>query len=92
MIELIRDYYIDLDPNCYVLKRRAVGTNKKGETVETDKTIGYYGSVAKAIEGAKNHCQHEKLSEDKFTLTEAIRVIETLNNEFIEILKQNVKG
>lgn len=92
MIELIRDYYVDPDPHCYVLRRRGVGTNKKGEMVETEKTIGYYGSVAQAIEGAKNHCLREKLTEDKFTLTEAIRAIEALNNEFIKILNQNVKG
>ena len=92
MIDLIHDYFIDTDPRNYILKRRYVSKNKKGEMVQRSTVIGYYLNIASAVNGAKEHYQREKLSDDNFTLNEAIEVIKTLNAEFIKILSEKIGG
>ena len=92
MIELVGDYFIEVDSYNYTLKRRSQGVSKKtNEPIITKTVIGYYGSLISAIKGAKDHCSREFLARDRFTLIEAIRLIERLDEEFTKILNEKIK-
>lgn len=58
-IELINDYYIEVDPLNYTLKQRFEGKDKAGNPKTSERIIGYYGTVEHAVEEMiKNHCQN----------------------------------
>lgn len=92
MVELVGDYFVEVDSYSYTLKRRGQGVSKKtNEPIITETVIGYYPSLKLAIEGAKDHCIREFLARDKFTLIEAIRLIERIDEEFTKILNERIK-
>ena len=48
-IELINDYFIEVDELNHTLKKRYMGTNKKtGEKKPAEKIIGYYKTLKTA--------------------------------------------
>ena len=50
-IELINDYFIEVDELNHTLKKRYMGTDKKtGEKKPAVKTIGYYKTVQDCVE------------------------------------------
>ena len=50
-IELINDYFIEVDELNHTLKKRYVGTDKKtGEKKPAEKTIGYYKTPQDCLE------------------------------------------
>ena len=50
-IELINDYFIEVDELNHTLKKRYMGTNKKtGEKKPAEKIIGYYKTVQDCLE------------------------------------------
>ena len=57
-IELINDYYIEVDPLNYTLKQRFKGSDKAGNPKDSERTIGYYGTVTHAVEEMiKHYCK-----------------------------------
>ena len=92
MIELIGDYFVEVDSYNYTLKRRSQGVSKKtNEPIITETVIGYYPSLISAIKAAKNHCGREIMAQDQITLSEAIRIIETIDEEFTKMLNERIK-
>lgn len=49
-IELINDYFIEVDELNHTLKKRYMGKNKEGEEKQTEKTIGHYKNVQDCLE------------------------------------------
>lgn len=50
-IELINDYFIEVDELNHTLKKRYIGTDKKtGEKKPAEKIIGYYKTVQDCLE------------------------------------------
>lgn len=57
-IELINDYYIEVEPLNYTLKQRYMGEDKEKNPKEQTRTIGYYGTVTHAVEEMiKHYCK-----------------------------------
>lgn len=48
-ITLLDGYYIDVDSLNYTLKRKSRETKKDGTEYEAERTIGYFGSLRKAV-------------------------------------------
>lgn len=88
MIELVDGYYIEVDPLCYTLKKQ-VGTDKKGKP--TYKVCGYMSSIKSCVKRCIDLIQREKLSEGIYTLTEALKVLESGENEVKQLLKKAIK-
>ena len=85
MIELINDYYIQVNSLCYILLKKT-GTDKNGNP--TYKTCAYLGSIKSCIERCIDLVQKDKLSQDIFTLTEALKIVKDTQNEFKSLLEE----
>ena len=49
-IELIDDYFIDVDELNHTLKKRYVGEDKKGNKKDAEKIIGYFSDTKACVE------------------------------------------
>ena len=49
-IELIKDYFIEVDELNHTLKKRYVGKTNEGVEKQTEKTIGHYKNVQDCLE------------------------------------------
>lgn len=50
-IELLNDYFIEVDEMNHTLKKRYIGTDTKtGQKVPKEKIIGYYGNIIDCVE------------------------------------------
>ena len=49
-IELINDYFIEVDELNHTLKKRYMGKTKEGVEKQTEKTIGHYKNVQDCLE------------------------------------------
>lgn len=49
-IELINDYYIEVDELNHTLKQRYVGEDKDGNPKDSERTIGYFPDVQACVE------------------------------------------
>lgn len=49
-IELINDYYIEVDELNHTLKQRYVGEDKEGNPKDSERTIGYFPDVQACVE------------------------------------------
>ena len=49
-IKLQDGYFIEVDPLNYTLRQRYSGKTKDGESKESVRTHGYYGSIRQAVE------------------------------------------
>lgn len=49
-IELINDYFIEVDELNHTLKQRYVGKDKDGNHKEVERTIGYFPNVKACVE------------------------------------------
>ena len=51
IVELINDYFIEIDTYNHTLKKRYIGKDKKTEEEkECEKTIGYYRDIQECVE------------------------------------------
>lgn len=78
-INLTNDYYIAIDKMSYEARK----TNGKSY-----RTIGYYGSLEKAITACKKDCAlDEILKHDELSLEDAVAIIVRANNHFEALIK-----
>ena len=73
MIELENGYYINVDEMNHTLYYRSV--SEKGN--EYARPMGYYTSLASALEGYYKISVAKKLETDTFTLKEAIEIMKS---------------
>lgn len=90
MITLIHDLVIDVSQNNCTLMVDKNKCDKNGNPIY--ETVGYYSSLEGAVQAGKNYCIRKKLEAGTFTLTEAIKVIQECNKEFMDLLKNLVNG
>ena len=91
MIRIDDTYFIDVDELIYTLKKKRIGKNKKGEEIETETTLGYYSSLQNALTAAMKYDTMIKLSEEEYTLKEAISIVNEVYDRFSRLLKEAIK-
>jgi len=82
MIELENGYYIQVDEMNHTLYSKQV--SKEGK--EYTKPVGYYSSVASALEGYYKISVAKKLSVDTFTLKEAVEIMRNEKNRIEQLI------
>ena len=89
MIEVINDYYIDVNDLNYTLKKDRGTYDKHGN--RNYKTYGYYDSLRSALIACVDQLQRDKLSSDTFTLQESIKAINDVTSRFNNLLGLAIK-
>ena len=79
MIHIIDDYYVTGGARDYTLLKDTHREDKNGNTAY--KTLGYYGSVANAVEGLRKTLCRELTAEKNMELCEAVRAFKRIVKE-----------
>ena len=83
-VQLIGGYYIAVDKMSYEVRKTM---NK------TYRTIGYYGSLEKAITACKaDYARDEILQNEKLSMEDAVSIIVRANNRFESLVKNAFEG
>lgn len=90
MIKLTENYVVQVDVHNYTLLRDRGRVDKDGKP--TYETLGYYGDLAGAINGAIQHMTRLRLSDGKHDLADALRVIRECTGEFKGLLEKVMEG
>lgn len=90
MITLFDNWVIDVDSNCYTLKRVVNGKNKKGESVTRDDIRGYYNSLEGALRALGKEMVRDELRDGSYTLTEALNVVREARETVEKLIEENV--
>ena len=95
MIRVNEDYIIDVDSYNYTLKRDVHKTTKiKLDGEETERpiyvTIGYFGSLDKALERLLAENIKEKLNDGVYSLKEAVKIVKKCREEWETLVKEIV--
>lgn len=83
MIELENGYFIQVDDMNHTLYTKQV--SKEGN--EYTRPVGYYSSIASALEGYYKICVAKKLDADTFTLKEAIEIMKSERERIEQLIK-----
>lgn len=86
MIELVDDYVIEVTKFGYNLLIDKHKLDKKGKHIY--QTVGYYGTLTGALNGALKHMNRMRLSEETHSLKEAIQIINHNHKMWYEILER----
>lgn len=90
MIKLTGNYVVQVDVHNYILMRDRGKPNKDGSP--TYETLGYFGDLAGALNGAIRHMTRTRLSEGEHELSDAVRVIRECTGEFKGLLERVKEG
>lgn len=90
MIKLTGNYVVQVDVHNYTLLRDRGKTDKDGKP--TYETLGYYGDLAGAMNGAIQHMTRLRLSDGEHNLADALRVIRECTGEFKGLLEKVMGG
>lgn len=82
MVKVTEKYYIKPDDNQYTLTEKKV--NNKGETVYQN--LSYHTTLINAVRACMRLVQADELSKTDISLPEAIKVLDRLNKEFVDML------
>ena len=85
MIILIHDLVIGVDTNNYTLMLDEHKQDKNGKQIY--KTLGYYGTLQNAVCGARRYCIRKRLESNVCVLTDAIKIIKSITEEFSKLLE-----
>ena len=91
MIVINEDYIVDVDSLQYTLKRKGVGKSKKGETIETTRTVGYFRDLRACIKASAEDSKKELFKNNDYSLNEAIAKIQEINDTFSDLLNKAIK-
>lgn len=75
MIHLLKDYYVKVDDGTYKLFRLVKGKTKTGQPTETEKVIGYYGSLRNCLRRCASELLEDEIKGRIVELKEAINII-----------------
>lgn len=87
MIRINDSYYIEPDPYCWILKKTVFGKSKKGEDIQTEKTVGYYGTIESAAEGAVNAIFKDRVESADMGIIDALEAFRGLREDISRMLK-----
>ena len=90
MIKINENYAIDVDRYNYILVKNEHRKDKNGKDVY--KTIGYYNNIKAAFSACAEWCAVENLTNDEFSLKEAVKIIQNTYDEFKKLLEEVVCG
>ena len=90
-IKLDKDFYIDIDEYNHTLHMKFIGKTKDGAKKQSDKVVGYYGSVEDCLEAYLNARQNRLTSERAVTLREYVNLVTKSNREALKAIKQLIK-
>lgn len=90
MIKLTGSYVVQVDVHNYILMRDRGKPNKDGSP--RYETLGYFGDLAGALNGAIRHMARTRLSEGEHELSDAVQVIRECTDEFKGLLEQAKEG
>lgn len=85
MITLIYDLVIGVDTNNYTVMLDKHKCDKNGKPIY--EKLGYYGTLAGAVDGARKYCIRKQLGSEIHTLTDAIVIMKSITEEFSALLK-----
>ena len=95
MIQLYKDYYLDADANCFMLKQKKVLVNQKTkEEYDNFTTLGYYSSLAGLYRGFIREAEREAIMDGEVqTFADFIEkmhdVFSTLHNNIMALEEFN---
>lgn len=90
MINLFDNWVIEVDSNCYTLKRVIQGKNKKGEETTRDDVRGYYNGLEGALKALGKEMVRDTLRDGSYTLTEALNVVREARETVEKLIEENV--
>lgn len=88
MIQVDKNYVIDVDRHCYTVKIDKHKVDKSGKPVF--EVWGYYGNLENAIKGVIDAMNTAKLKRGTHTLEEALQIVQKNNDQFTKLLKKAV--
>lgn len=86
MITLKHDCFIDVSQNNYTLMLDKHKQDKNGKPIY--ETLGYYSTLQGAVSGARDYYIKRQLGADTYTLDKAIEIVQKINKEFFDLLKE----
>lgn len=90
MIHIDDNYAIQSDDRQFILAKRTNGIDKTTGKVVWDK-LGYYTTLANALEALSRRLMREKVSEVDMTLKEALGYLKALEKQVEEWMTYEVK-
>ena len=90
MIKLTGSYVVQVDVHNYILMRDRGKPDKNGSP--RYETLGYFGDLAGALNGAIRHMTRLRLSDGDHELADAVRVIRECTDEVKGLLEQAKEG
>lgn len=89
MIQIDKNYIIDVDKHCYTVKIDKHREDKNGNPVYD--VWGYYSSLENAIKGVIDAMNTAKLKRGTHDLEKALQIVQKTNDQFTKLLKKAVK-
>lgn len=86
MIKLTGSYVVQVDVHNYILMRDRGKPDKNGSP--TYETLGYFGDLSGALNGAIRHMTRTRLADGDHELADAVQVIRECTDEFKGLLER----
>lgn len=89
-IKLQDGYFIDVDPLNCTLRQKYSGKTKDGESKESVRTHGYYGSIRQAVDRYITLSQLDFMDGMSIDLKEYVDLIERLNESAVQRIESAI--
>ena len=93
MIRINDDWIVDVDQYNYIVKRdtHKMVKSRDGRTmVPGYTTVGYYGSLRRALEALGEEMVRDRLASDSLTLAEALQTVRKCKDEWDALVRKVV--
>lgn len=90
-INLLGGYYVEAEPNCYVLRRPDEHkVDKNGKSIKPE-SIGFYSSLTSAIYGFRKIYGRAIIEEyeGEMSLDKAVELLANLDNDITALIERN---
>lgn len=91
-IELLHDYYIDVTPTGYTLKKRYISEKKTGEKVTREKGCGYYSELDGALEAFCQMNQDSEFGDLHTYFADYVYRVEKSNRKAVEEMRKLIES
>lgn len=88
MIHLLDDYYVKLDDGTYRLFRLVKGKTKTGQPTETEKIIGYYGTLKNCLKRCASELLEDEIKNKVVELNEAMKVLNNIEQKLERVFER----